>query len=159
MKKGLLVVLTMVLFFTLTSLAYSSEKALTTENISGIWNGYFAVTLRGEGKAIGTCKILITPSLTGVVSCSSDKFGKWKDVLDGQGEIINNQLVIRDRKNPDIIRLKAYMKSNKVVEGDYNHLYGTPRDYKGDLLKFKKIRDLNDEEKQWPLSQLQGLLK
>ena len=157
MKKSLLAVLAMVLFLTLTSVVYSAEEALTPEKISGIWKGYFLTIITSLGRAELSCRVLITPSLTGVVSCSGPAVGKWQDVLDGQGNIISNQLVILDRKNPDVTRLKAYITSKNLMEGDYQHL-GNP-DYKGNLIKFKKIRDLTDEEKQRPLSQLKGLLK
>ncbi len=157
MKKGILCSLAMVLFLTLSSVAFSAEEALTPERISGIWKGYLVASIPGLGRGELTCQILITPGLTAVVSCSHDKAGRWKDILDVKGAISDNQLVIRQQKEPETIRLKAYITSKNRMEGYYFH--HASRSYDGDLIKFKKVRDLSDEEKQQPLSQLKDLVK
>jgi hypothetical protein len=160
MKKGIFWALTVIFLFTLTSLAFSEEEALTPEKVSGLWKGYWNSVKMAQAKFGSTtmvapyeCRILITPSLNGIVNCRHAMATPWQLVLDGQGEIVGNQLVIRDRKDPSMIRMKAHITRKNRLEGECTEVYN------GDLIRLEKIRDLKDEEKQQSLSQLEGLVK
>ena len=161
MKKGIFWASTVIFLFTLTALAFSEEGAMTPEKVSGLWKGQWNSNEMAKIKYGGSvmpapydCRILITPSLEGIVNCRhSAGASPWLLVLDGQGEIVGNQLVIRDRKDPNKIRMKAHITRNNQLEGECTEVYN------GDLIKFEKTRDLKDEEKQQSLSQLEGLVK
>jgi hypothetical protein len=161
MKKSIIIwaLLTIIitLFSTLTPRASSSEEALTPEKLSGIWAGRWSSFALDSARGAGLlstfrCQILITPNLTGIISCSSTMRGNFLLLLDVPGEIIDNQLVIRDPGKPSMIRMKVHMTGKNKLEGECTG------DYKGDLTIYKKVRDLKDEEKQRNLSQLQDLL-
>ena len=157
MKKVIFWASTVIFFFTLTSLAFSENEAMTPEKISGIWEGIYTYSPNIGGTPFGRvrCLALFTPNLNGIMRwfpiTGPDRF-----VFDGQGDIVNNQLIIRDRKNPDIIRIKAYITGKNRLEGDTKIPVHTPMSV---INNFKKIRELTDEEKQQSLSQLEGLLK
>jgi hypothetical protein len=152
-KKLIFLTLAMALFFALTSIAYSADEALTPEKVSGIWEGSYYVTWSNDGyRHRFTCRILITPTLSGVLNCINLNQGSWQFDL-SQGEIISNQLVMRDLKNTDTIRIKANITGKNILEGEFQGINN-----KGDLFNFKKKRDLTAEEKQRPLSQLEGLV-
>ena len=161
MKKGFFLASTVIFLFTLTSLAFSEEAALTPEKVSGIWKGHWNSDEMAKFKYGGSvmpapydCRILITPSLKGIINCRHTAGASpWLLVLDGQGEILGNQLVIHDLKDPSKIRMKAHITRKNRLEGECTEVYN------GDLTKFEKIRDLKDEEKQQSLSQLEGLVK
>ena len=157
--RKLFFILAIALSFALTSIAYSADEALSPEKLSGIWRGDWKSDQFAQIQGVSTmpgpydCRILITASLNAVFYCTHSLGGRtWDPILDGHGEIINNQLIIHDLANPDKIRMKAYITSKNRLEGEtYN--------FKGALLNFNKIRDLTNEERQHSLSQLQNLLK
>jgi hypothetical protein len=156
MKKLFFLTLAMALSFALTSITFSADEALSPENLSGIWDGYGRVK-GGSGYIIKySCKILITPTLSGILRCATSNayVGIGPEYYFDQGEIINNELVVREREKPDIIRIKANINSKNVLEGTIR----IPS-HSGDLLSFKKNRSLTDEEKQHPVSQLESLVK
>jgi hypothetical protein len=156
MKKLFCGIMAVVLFFALTSIAFSADEALTPEKISGIWQGAYNTISANDGYRYSTsCKLLITPNLNGIIN-SEAPWGGYSFIfgLNGQGDIVNNQLIIRDRENPSVIRLKAHITKKNHLEGDFQGIQS-----KGDIVGCKKIRELTDEEKQWPLAQLEGLLK
>ena len=156
MKKGIFWALTVIFFFTFISLAFSEEEAMTPEKISGIWEGRYNYITSFQAMAWrNSCRALFTPNLNGIMSCRGHS-GPFKFVFDGQGDIVNNHLIIYDREKPSVIRIEAYITSKNQLEGD---IPPTGNIKKGDLLGFKKIRELTDEEKQLPLAQLEGLLK
>jgi|WetSurMetagenome_2_1015567.scaffolds.fasta_scaffold330912_2 hypothetical protein len=144
----------MALSFALTSITYSAEEALTPENLSGIWQGYGHLTGGFGIKSRVGCRRLITPTLSILFRCNSQGLNGRPEYDFDQGEIINNQLVVRDQEKPDIIRIKANINSKNALEGTIE----IPRHF-GDLVNFKKARALTEEEKQRPLSQLEGLVK
>jgi hypothetical protein len=148
-KTYLLVVIVMT--FALTSIAYSADEVLTPENLCGIWGGKFYFQAAGvHNNADG--KLLITQNLNGAFYFINQVGRSVMRILDGQGEIVNNQLIMRDRIASHI---KINMNEKKLLEGEGTALFGS----KGDLVKFKKVRDLTDEEKKWTLEELAGLLK
>jgi hypothetical protein len=154
MKKLISLTSAMALFFALTSIAFSTDEALTPENLSGIWQGYGHLTGGFGIKSRVSCKLLITSTLSSLLRCTAAGLNGQPEYDFDQGEIINNQLVVHDREKPDIIRMKANINSKNALEGTIE----IPRHF-GDLLNFKKARALTDEEKQRPLSQLEGLVK
>jgi hypothetical protein len=156
MKKSIFWALTVIFLFTFTSLAFSEEEAMTPEKISGIWEGRCNVILNDmAGVWRNSCRALFTPNLNGIMSCRGQS-APFKFVFDGQGDIVNNHLIIYDREKPSVIRIEAYITSKNQLEGG---IRPTGNIKTRDLLGFKKIRELTDEEKQLPLAQLEGLLK
>jgi hypothetical protein len=153
MKKFFLLTLGLALFFALASIAYSAEEALTPEKLSGMWEGGYTFVFANTFSATSSCRALFTPNLNGIMRCRG-QHGSFLFVFDGQGDIVNNQLIIRDQEMPNTVRLKAYITSKNKLEGELK----LPKS-NGDLSGFKKIRELTDEEKQLPLAQLEGLLK
>jgi len=151
MKKLFGGAVALVFFFALTSIAYSADEALTPEKICGIWEGTLSLETPGYPRYFAPCRILFKPDLTGILRYNTPN-AALKYVLDGKGDISNNQLIIRDRENPDIIRLKAYMTKKNLLEGNFKGKLSS-----GDLSDLKKIKELKDEEKELPLSQLEGL--
>jgi hypothetical protein len=152
MKKLFFLILAIASLFALASITYSADEALTPEKLSGIWKGSARLIAPGQAYFDHSCRLLITPSLNGLLRCNSQMGNPAYDF--DQGEIINNQLVVRDREMPNTIRLKAYITSKNRLEGEVQL-----RRVKGDLYGCKKIRELTDEERQMPLAQLEGLLK
>jgi hypothetical protein len=71
--------------------------------------------------------------------------------LDVPGEIVNDQLLMRDRIS---IKVKVNINAKNMLEGE-----ATPHSITGDLTKFKKVRDLINEEKQLPLEDLKKLVE
>jgi hypothetical protein len=154
MKKWIMV-LTLISLVIFSFPVYASEDSMTPENLCGIWEGNYVFIPAGRelSQMNAAGKILITPDLRGLFSWNSYGY-LWQEVLDGQGDINSNNLIIRDRENPDIIRVKANLTGNNKLEGEIQ-----TKNSKGSFSNFKKVRDLTSEEKQWSLSQLEGLIK
>jgi hypothetical protein len=153
MKKGIFWVLTVFFLFALTSLAFSEEEPMTPGKISGIWKGNYNYIPGGAPRQTCLCRAIFTPNLNGIMSCFGQG-GQFDFIFDGKGDIVNNQLIIRYRENPNWIRIEARITKKNRLEGE---VHDDKR--RGDIAGFKKIRELTDEEKQWPLSKLKGLLK
>ena len=151
MKKLFLMTVAITLFFALLSIAYSADEVLTSEKLCGIWEGYFNYQPRFGVPRTSSSRLLITPNLSGIFFYRS-QYDSYVKFLDGQGEIVNNELVMREKV---LIRIKLKMDAKNILEGE-----GTTDDLnKGNLTKLKKVRDLTDAEKQKTLEELAGLMK
>jgi hypothetical protein len=153
MKKGIFWALTIIFLFTFTSLAFSEEQAMTPEKISGIWEGGYHYINDGGYIELNPGRVIFTPNLNGIMRVYS-QMGQFDFVFDGHGDIVNNQMIIRDREKTSMVRIKASITRKNRLEGEVRFPLN-----QGDISGFKKIRDLTDEEKQLPLTQLKGLLK
>jgi hypothetical protein len=151
MKRLCMLTFGLALFFALTSVAYSADEVLTPDKLCGIWGGKFYFQAQGVHN-IADGKLLITQNLNGAFYFINQVGRSSMRILDGQGEIVNNQLLMRDRVAQHI---KINMNEKNLLEGEGTALFGS----KGDLVKFKKVRDLTDEEKKWTLEELARLLK
>jgi hypothetical protein len=154
MKKIFFFTLALALVLSLASIGYAADEALTPEKLCGIWEGNYNIdsTRVGLPRYSAKCRILFKSDLSGIMRYNTVA-GMYKVVFDGQRDINNNQLIIRDPENPDIVRLKAYMTKKNKLEGEFQGKVSF-----GDLVGFKKIRDLTDDEKQQSMEQLEILL-
>lgn len=154
------------LFFTLTSITYSAEKAVTPENICGIWEGDFVFQSRGKGPGLSgivdvrrPCKLLITQNLNGVFVYTLEDQSAVVRILDCQGEIVHDQILMRKKENPYVIRIKAKITEQNTIEGEGEAIHKGCLAKKGYLTKFKKVRDLTNEEKRLSLEELKKLIE
>jgi hypothetical protein len=138
-------------FCALTLIAYSADEVLTPEKLCGIWEGTFSFSTRDLPRVSSRSKLLITNNLNGIFVYGTTYLSSTR-ILDGQGEIVNNQLLMREKV---LTRIKLKMNENNMLEGE-----GVTNSLdRGYLIKLKKVRELNDEEKQKTLEELVGLLK
>jgi hypothetical protein len=151
MKKGSLLVLAMTLFIILCSFVYAAEEALTPEKLCGVWEGNLLISFRDNPTRFScNSKLLITQNLNGFFAYTMMGSRSIR-LLDVPGEIVNDQLLMRDRVT---IKVKVKMNAKNMLEGE-----ATPHSITGDLTKFKKVRDLTNEEKQLPLEDLKKLVE
>ncbi len=123
MKRLCMLTFSLALLFALASITYSADEVLTPERLCGIWEGTFTYQDRYLARAGYNSKLLITQNLNGVF-CHNVYGLSSTRILDGQGEIINNQLIMRQLIMSDRVveRIKVNMNSKNMLEGEgYTH--------------------------------------
>jgi hypothetical protein len=149
--KKILFVLVLALLFTQYSIVYSADNALPSEKLCGLWEGdYFFPP--GIGLYGNPSKMLITPSLSGLFYWHNSSFD-GSELIKFQISISENQLVFVDLEKPEKIRIKGNLSEINKLKGECTFIHS-----QGSFSNFTKVRDLTIEEKQLPLSELEGLV-
>jgi hypothetical protein len=155
MKKTLFKTLSVSLFFALVSFYLSLDEDITPEKFCGIWEGTFIDRLQGNPRPrYYKSKLIITQQLKGIFGYSVMD-STFIRILDGPGEIVNNQLLLREKTRTDSAEIKVNLTEGNMIEGEGVSLSL----YKGKLTKFKKIRSLTNSEKRLSVEALEILVE